>query len=330
MLASPLINTDRISQFWRTRFHAWIKRRILPARQIQLGQRNLFIFPSLSGLAFLLLLALLWVMGTNYENTLILGFMFLLLSVFVLGILHTYNNMAGLVLSLGDVQPVFAGENADFRVRVRQKPGLNKGVALELNWQNESLNHLTLSQVEAEVSLWSACLKRGWHRPGRLRVQSVFPLGILRCWTWLDLAAKVLVYPVPIATDRAPWQSAEGELDAHFQTSGSDDFIGLESYQPGHSLRRISWKHYARGQGLMLKEFADPQGQAQALDWAFFAGMDVENRLSRLCYWVIFLHRKGLPFSLKLPGVTIDMGQGDDHRNRCLYALAVFGQDDLC
>ena len=325
-----MIKPDTISQFWRTRFHAWIQRRILPARQIVLGQRNLFIFPSLSGLSFLLLLALLWVMGTNYENTLILGFMLLLLSVFILGILHTYNNLAGLSLSVADVQPVFVGENADFRLQIAQKPGLDKGKALELGWKAGPSTHATLIKAELEVSLWLACNKRGWQRPGRLKVQSVFPLGIIRCWTWLDLDAKVLVYPLPIPSERAPWQSAEGELDAHFAASGSDDFIGLDAYQPGQSLRRISWKHYARGQGLLLKEFADPQGQAQALDWAFFAGMDVENRLSRLCYWVIFLHQKGLPFSLTMPGVDIEMGQGDGHRDRCLYALAVFGQEQLC
>ncbi len=307
------------------RFRNWVNRRIRPARTVTLGQRNLFIFPSASGWAYIFTLLLLWVLGTNYENSLILGLAFLLLSVFVVAILHTYHNLAALRLTLGEVKPVFVGERAAFRVRIQCKAGSGKGRVLNVGWRNEPCISLSLTGDEQDVELWAQSDRRGWLHPGRLKLESVFPLGILRCWTWLDLDAKALVYPRPIASEQAPWADAEGELDAHFQRAGSDDFVGLESYQPGQSLRRIAWKQFARGQGLMLKQFAQSEGQAQALDWHFFEGMDTENRLSRLCHWVLYLDQRGLPFSLALPGQVIPMGQGDSHRDRCLTRLALYG-----
>ncbi|UTA49291.1 DUF58 domain-containing protein [Simiduia sp. 21SJ11W-1] len=308
-------------------FRNWVNRRIKAARTITLGQRNLFIFPAASGWAYIFTVLLLWVLGTNYENALILALAFLLLSVFVVAILHTYHNLAGLRLTLAEAQPVFAGERAAFRVRLARKAGSTKGQVLSIGWRDEMPVSTTLEGDEQDVELWAQSHRRGWLRPGRLKLESFFPMGIIRCWTWLDLDARALVYPKPVASDQAPWADADGELDAHFQRAGSDDFVGLESYQPGQSLKRIAWKQFARGQGLLLKQFAQSQGQAQALDWDFFEGLDTEGRLARLCYWVLYLDQRGLAFSLALPGQKIAMGLGDAHRERCLRALALFGSD---
>lgn len=55
--------------------------------------------------------------GINYQNSLAYGLTFLLMAVFVVTILHTYRNLAGLVLKAGGGAAVFVGEQACFRVR---------------------------------------------------------------------------------------------------------------------------------------------------------------------------------------------------------------------
>lgn len=315
---------NKLLSAWRSRFQQWVNRRIKPARQIRLGRHNLFIFPSRTGLGFLLLLALLWLLGTNYANNLILLLAFLLTAVLVITILHTYRNLSGLSLQCLEVQPVFAGERAAFQLRLNGTGA--KGLQLSLGWQGRDCQVVNLQHTEASLSLWAPSLRRGWLHPGRLLVESYYPLGLIRCWTWLDLDLRALIYPRPVASQQAPWAEAEGEMDEHLGRTGTEDFVGLSPFQPGQPLNRVSWKHLARGQGLQLKEFADPQGQAQALDWDFFAGLDAESRLSRLCYWVLYLDQRGLPFSLQLPGCAIAMGQGDGHREQCLQALALYGE----
>ncbi|AFU97365.1 DUF58 domain-containing protein [Simiduia agarivorans] len=311
---------------WQQAFRRWVNKRIAGATQIQLGQRNLFVFPGKTGLAFIVLLLLLWLLGTNFENTLILLLAFLLTALFVIAILHSYNNLASIKVSFLDAAPVFAGDRAAFRLRFERQPKSLKGLMLQVSWPGGGNAEVSLYDPVEEVVLWFPTTRRGYVQPGRLLIESYYPLGIIRCWTWLDLCCRALVYPAPIETQQAPWASADGELDDHAQADGAEDFIGLKGYQPGMSLNRISWKHLAREQGLQVKAFADPKGQAQALDYDFFAGVDVERRLSYLCYWVLFLDRRGLPYSLNLPGWQAAMGQGDRHRENCLHALARFGE----
>lgn len=314
---------NRLLQAWRARFQQWVNRRIKPATQVRLGRNNLFIFPGRAGLGFLLLLALLWLLGTNYANNLVLLLAFLLIAVGVIAILHTYRNLAGLTLQGLEVQPVFAGERAAFQLRLTGADG--KGQQISLGWRGIDCRWLSMAGTEATLSLWAPSQARGWLHPGRLLVESYYPLGLIRCWTWLDLDLRALVYPRPLASQQAPWAEAQGEMDEHLGRTGTEDFVGLSPFQPGQPLSRVSWKHLARGQGLQLKEFADPQGQAQALDWDFYQGLDTETRLSHLCYWVLYLDQRGLPFSLRLPDCALSMGQGDGHREQCLRALALHG-----
>jgi uncharacterized protein (DUF58 family) len=105
---------------------------------------------------------------------------------------------------------------------------------------------------------------------------------------------------------------------------GSEDFQGLKSYQPGDSKRRLHWKAYSRGQGLLVKDFAALSGRDPLLDFEALAG-DVELRLSLLCYWVLQLSARQQPFALSLPGQVLAPACGEQHREACLRALALFG-----
>ena len=58
------------------------------------------------------------------------------------------------------------------------------------------------------------------------------------------------------------------------------------------------------------------------LDWQATAGLDAEQRLSRLCAWVLAADRSGQPWALHLPGVQRDADSGPHHRRRCLDTLA--------
>ena len=93
-------------------------------------------------------------------------------------------------------------------------------------------------------------------------------------------------------------------------------------------MRHIAWKAAAREQGLLTKQFS---GRASAELWLTLdlvpAGLDLEEKLSRLARWVLDAHANGHAFGLKLPGVTLSLGTGDAHRERCLEALALFDFD---
>lgn len=59
----------------------------------------------------------------------------------------------------------------------------------------------------------------------------------------------------------------EEEEGMRARGQGADDFQGLREYQPGDSKRRLDWKAYSRGQGLLVKDFAMLSGRDLWLDF---------------------------------------------------------------
>ncbi|MES2819001.1 MAG: DUF58 domain-containing protein [Pseudomonadota bacterium] len=311
---------------FQTRWSRWLNRRIPAAAQVQLTQRRIFIIPTRVGLAFAVALILMLLAAINYQNSLAYGLTFLLASVFILAILHTYRNLAGLILKAGGGGAVFVGEQARFRLRLESVGRAHQAIAL--GWppaELESVDVPEQGQIECELSL--PANRRGWLRPGRVKVESRFPLGFLVAWSWVDLQQALLVYPRPLPGDLPVSRGGREDEEEGVQVFGPgvDDFQGLRTYQAGDSKRRLHWKAYSRGQGLLVKDFAALIGRDLCLDFEALGG-DSEARLSLLCHWVLQLSERQQPFALHLPGLRLAAESGEPHREACLRALALFGQ----
>ncbi|MBX8620256.1 DUF58 domain-containing protein [Pseudomonas cichorii] len=304
----------------------WLVRRIPPAARIKLDHRRIFILPTRTGATFALVVFLMLLVSINYQNSLAYGLTFLLLSVGILAILHTYRNLGGLVLSAGLARSVFVGEPVQLRLRLESAGHAHQ--ALGLGWSAQTLQPGDVTaEGLTEVELTLPAETRGWLRAPRLRVESVFPLGIFRAWSWLDLEQTVLIYPRPIPGAMPLLQGVQPHAQDDGQATrgaGVDDYQGLRSYQPGDNRRRLHWKAYSRGQGLLVKEFTDLSGHELCLDFMALGG-DIEERLSRLCYWVLELSQRQQPFALRLPGFLSAVDSSDAHREACLRQLALFG-----
>ena len=104
-------------------FGRWLDRRIPPQNKVTLTQSNIFIFPTRTAITFVILLLLLLLGAINYQNALIYGVAFLLGSLFLVTILHTFRNLSGITLELLDSRPGFVGEDIAFNLRLTQPAG---------------------------------------------------------------------------------------------------------------------------------------------------------------------------------------------------------------
>ena len=304
----------------------WLLKRIPPGPSVRLDQRRIFIMPTAVGITYVVALLLMLLAGINYQNSLAYGLTFLLGSVFVVAILHTWRNLAGLELQSSGAEAGFLGEPARLRVRLESRGRLHQAVSL--GWPKSGLQRVDVpagGTCDLELSLPSE--RRGLLRPGRLRVESRFPLGILVAWSWVDLQLCALVYPRPIKGDVPQSSAPDADEQNGLRSTGAgiDDYQGLRPWQPGDSRKRLNWKAYSRGQGLLIKDFTDLAGQEPLLDLEALDG-DLESRLSLLCDQVLSLSAQQQPFALRLGAIVIGADVGIDHRNRCLRELALFGQ----
>ncbi len=309
---------------YRRRWTTWLSRRIPPTRDITLNQRRVFIFLSRHGVLAALLLLSVFIAGVNYANNLLLGFSFFLGSLFVITIHHTFANLSGLRIRAISAGSAFAGEPAPFIINL-SNPNGRFYHSLYLQWA-ETTEWVDVVDQPRELTLHLGTDRRGRFHPPRLKIETFFPLGMLRAWTWLDLDLDAIVYPRPEASDVMPVGSGAADEAEHSmrRRPGIDDFEGLKAFTPGDPLAHVSWKHLARGQGMQVKTFSEPVAGSDTLDYMAFQGIDKELRLSRLAWWAVRLHEARQPFGLKLPHKEIAVGQGARHLEECLVSLALF------
>lgn len=311
---------DGLRQAWRARLQRWLNRRIPPGREIRLNQRNLFVLPSRQGGGYLLTAALIWIGATNFQNNLVLALCFLLLALLFVTLHQTFANLSGLSLRHIATEPVFAGDTA---LCLLELDASRPRQQLALGFAEAPATQVSMAAGQPlRTAVAFPTHRRGRQRPGRLRVQSVYPYGLIRCWTWLDLDIELLVYPRPLDGEIPSAPGGTGSKDRGQPIAGSDDFLGLRGYVRGDPLARISWKHQAAGHGLLVREQVDYRSDERWLDYAALGEADPETRLSRLCRHALDLTAEGRAFGLRLPGTRIEPDRGDGHLRAVLRALA--------
>jgi uncharacterized protein (DUF58 family) len=312
--------------FIRAKAQEWARQRQGADRDpLVLGRARLYILPTAQGFVFSALLFALLLGSMNYNNSLGLALTFTLAGLGLVAMHHCHRNLLDLVLRFAGAEPVFAGQNACFTLLLDNRSGRARyGLQLEVNERRSAALDLAPGE-SGRLTLELPTRTRGILKLDRFSVSSTFPLGLFRAWSWIHLAPSVVVYPQPAATSRAPPHERTDTGGAQDDTQGEADFAGLRNFRPGDSPRRVAWKAYARAGEVMVKQYAGTDVATHWFDWNSLVGLDVEERLSQLCRWIVDAQGHGHAYGLRLPAERIEPNLGTRHRHRCLSALALFG-----
>jgi uncharacterized protein (DUF58 family) len=293
---------------------------------VELVHRRVYIVPAGLGWYFGGTLAVLLIGSINYALSLGFALTFLLAGLGLVGMVHTARNLARIAIAAGRAEPVFAGESAQFRLYLDARSSFDRPAILARHLASGSQTVVDIAAAAvAEVVLAVPAPRRGWVPLGRVMLETRFPLGLFRAWSYVEPDARCLVYPRPERSPLPPFsgEAAAGALRA--VTQGADDFAGLRGYQRSDSPRHIAWKAVARSEELLTKQFAGDAAAELWLDVKLLpAGLNLEQQLSRLAGWVLAADRAGAHYGLRLPGVEIAPARGDPHRAACLQALALY------
>jgi uncharacterized protein (DUF58 family) len=296
---------------------------------IVLSHRRVYIVPARIGWIFGVTLAILLIGSINYAISLGFALTFLLAGVGVAGMVHTVRNLGRLRISAGRVEPVFAGEAAQFRLYLENDARFERIAVLARHLGGGTQQVFDVpAQSIAEVVLAAPAAQRGWLPLGRVMLETRFPVGLFRAWSYVEPEARGLVYPHPEPSPLPAFAADDSAGQARASARGNDDFSGLRVYQRSDSPRHVAWKAVARTEEMLTKQFHGESAAQLWLDWASLApSLDVETRLSRLTGWVLAAEASGALYGLRLPGTEIAPERGDAHRAACLEALALYGID---
>ena len=318
----------------RFRLGAALRRRMLARVRERRGEavfpftleyRNVYVLPTKFGMGFGLLLVFMALGGLNFNNSMTLLMVFLLAVVTQMTTLLAYRTLSGLRMDAARATPVFAGEDLVFRLHVSNTDGRDRMTLTGALAEGGSVDCIDLPGGETGALLLRVPTeRRGWVRLPAFKLESRYPMGLFRAWTWFFPTERGVVYPRP-AINPPPLPNLGRGHDGKAERGDGDQVHGLRKYREGDPLRRVAWRTSARHDELFTREMETPMQEACVLDFNRLDGNDTEARLSILTAWVIQADHPQLTYSLNLPGAEGDPGNGSVHRAACLERLALYG-----
>lgn len=314
------------------RFKQWLDNH-LPVSDEQILTRGvIFILPSRFGCYFMLCGILLFLLGTNYQNNLILLFSFLMAAIMFVTMFHTFFALYRLKLKLVSLPPMERDSVSDLTLSIHTSRPRHQ---LKLYIDNYLPIKLAVKGAKKVIKLPHHPKIRGKQRLPRLTIETNYPLGLFRCWSHVGFEQDIFVYPKPKRMDRKQLHAlleacSRGAGDKNEKQKNqrpkvdSEDVEQLDHYQKGQSLSRVSWKHVASGQGWYTKSFTGEDNFSLSVEEQCFAISDLEERLCAISAVVRHCQEKSIAFSFKLGNERIEQVSSNQDIEQCYKMLAVY------
>lgn len=344
-----------LSNYFQRRLLKWLDKRVPASHEHHLNLNSIFILPSGFGWSFIILSLCLFLLGTNYQNNLMLLLSYLCLSIMLLTLFYTHQNFARLALKA--LPPSSFHCNLDGEIKLKVIPHANaqskacNGV-LSIKWLSvvrptsapvKTVNHK--DENLASLQSYSFPLTgnsnpqkdqkqtlnvpfqiptRGRYALGRMTIACDFPLGLYKCWTHLDFDQHVIVYAKPqegpITVDKLANTDDSDSVSQVNAPTSNEDFYALNDYEIGQPLNRVSWKHVAKNGNWVSKSFTSLQCDSFVLSMP--SSVDTETAVSALTSAAISWASADRVFGIQYKGLNIAPNQGAKHMHKCLSALA--------
>ena len=106
--------------YFRRRLSAWLDKRVPASQEHHLNLNSIFILPSGFGWSFIILSLCLFLLGTNYQNNLMLLLSYLCLSIMLLTLFYTHQNFARLALKALPPNSFHCNQNGEVQLQPHQ------------------------------------------------------------------------------------------------------------------------------------------------------------------------------------------------------------------
>lgn len=277
--------------------------------------KQIFMIPNRFGFMAIGLFFVFSLVAATYSNNLLFLLAFLHVSFLLVCILQTARNLRHIEVNIMRIPEGFPGEVVGAQIKAQNlSKKIKQGIVVRCG--QEELLIAELQPLEQRYILIPFVLpsQRGAHALERLRVSTESPYGLFRGWLYIKNKWTYFVYPKP-----------QGEpLPAQQTLLPGGDFSGLREYQLGDPLARVSWKHSARNDKLLLKEFNERDESFYLIDWDQCPQKNAEERLSQLARWIVDCEKTQRFYALRLhPSETsFHFHRGHSHYHAHLLKLA--------
>lgn len=290
------------------------------ALPIRLHRRRIYVLPTMFGISLAVLLVIMQLGALNYANNPALLLTCMLAGAACMSLFAGFSAFSGLELVAVAAPECHAGERCELALEF--KAGARARAHLRLRLGNDDTVFALARDEVRRVGLPIQPSRRGWFRPGRIKLWTDQPLGLFVIWSWIHPDVGVLVYPRAEASAPPLPRGAQGSGPLPAAGDG-EEFAGLRDYRRGDPQRQIAWKASARHESLLVRESESSRAPTVTLRIADLGQLDFEQRIARLTAWVLAAEAAQTPYRLDLGHESFGPALGDGHRRACLKALAL-------
>lgn len=310
----------------QARINKWLDKRIPASDAYQMDVNNTFILPTRFGWAIVGLMSCLFILGTNYQNNVILMFCYFVFALLLLSMFHSYASFVQFRVRFRAIDNCFANQQVQLRVDLQHKESRSALHSLSNMAMYSQYKPFYEYLVDGTNTIAVASYARGLHKLERVSVESIFPFGLFRCWSHLSVPGEFFVFPTPIASAlKLRQQQSKGKTGNQTGiATTSEDLQGIREYRDSDPIHHVSWKHFAKGQGLLSKDFSERSALSGWLHFSDYFTGNVEQALSELTHQILDLSNQDANFGLAIGKQQILPSTGMKHQQQCLEAVALY------
>lgn len=316
------------------RMAAWRERWQRHGDAFVIERSQVFERPTRIGVTYVFMLLALLLVSINYQLNLGYLLAFLFAGVGVISLFVNQRVLAGLQVRVLPPEPAFAGQGAEVvlwlsETQARARFGLRAGLGGLSAALREQIAAVDLAaRGREEMRIHFTARARGWQALPEFCISSLFPLSTFEALFHFRAQSRILIYPVPESDppDLPPPIGVQGESESArvlLRQHEEEERDGLRAWRAGDPLKHVLWKKMAKTGEMITREAEGRQQEQRWLDWRDCAPLAAEERLSRLCAWVLMAERAGDAYGLRCGGVEIAPNSGAAHRAECLRVLAL-------
>lgn len=283
----------------------------------RLTKKNLYIFPNLKGFQLGAFIFFSFTASIFYQNNVGLLISIIIFIVYFISIMVSYQNLSNIKIEpLTHLVPKNKNIYLDFIIQtLNERERLN----LDINIENQPIKNIDLKNKK-KFFFKSFFLKRGVAEIPLVKLQSLFPFGIIKTFGVVKFSEKIYVYPEPIKPPQLLIQNLKikNKLDEN-----DYEFDRIEEAKPGENLSKISWRHYSIKKKLFSKKFTFHANSEKVLiNIEDFNSANLEQALSYTVYLIEHYYKQKISFAIKYKDFISKYSNSLKHKNDLLKFTA--------
>ena len=292
---------------------------------MKLNSKRTYIIPTGLGFTFSFVTFLSFIIALTFGHPFSYFITFFSLSIIIVCAFETNSAIFRLKSFYFSDEFIECGSETDisFEISRHELKGV-KGFNTRVEGQ-KTLKHSILSKKNTRVRATISKEKCGVFKSPRISIHTTYPLGLFKSWKYIEPSNSVIVYPSRV--EKLDFQSrtnvlrgAENTVKENTQTK--EEFLDHRVFRDTDSWKHIDWKAYARGRGLLTKNFSGNESSVMTLEVTSHSKLEYLGVITNELFNNYELSIKTI---FMLDGEIVSEGSSPQHLHKCLRLLSLLG-----